>query len=207
MQETPYEANRALAYLSKMMSLAAGDWDLIPTNPCQGLQRFTERKRERFLTESDLAALGKGLRACEAAATVTGAFATALRLLALTDCRLSEVLMLRWQDVGVHGDAFYLADAKAGPRSVPLGAAAAKLIKLLQREGDFLFPAVGVDQAMSRHAFHHFWTKVREASGLANIRPHDLRHTAGTYAAQAGFNAFNVRDIVALGAARRRREK
>ena len=196
MEETPYEANRALAYLSKMMSLAAGDWDLIPTNPCQGLQRFTEKKRERFLTEHDLASLGESLRACETAGTVTGAFAAALRLLALTGCRLSEVLTLRWEDVGAQGDSFHLADAKTGARSVPLGAAAAKLIKLVPREGDFLFPAVGVDLPMTRHAFHHFWTKVRDASGLTNIRPHDLRHTAGTYAAQAGFNAFSVRDFL-----------
>lgn len=196
MEETPYEANRALAYLSKMMSLAAGDWDLIPANPCQGLQRFTEKKRERFLTEGDLASLGEGLKVCEKAGTVTGAFAAALRLLALTGCRLSEVLTLRWEDIGASGDTFHLADAKAGARSVPLGAAAAKLIKLLPRKGDFIFPAVGVHRPMTRHAFHHFWARVREASGLKNVRPHDLRHTAGTYAAQAGFNAFSVRDFL-----------
>ena len=27
-------------------------------------------------------------------------------------------------------------------------------------------------------------------------RPHDFRHTAGSYAAQAGFNAFLVRDLL-----------
>ena len=27
-------------------------------------------------------------------------------------------------------------------------------------------------------------------------RPHDFRHTAGTFAAQAGFNAFMVRDLL-----------
>ena len=47
---------------------------------------------------------------------------------------------------------------------------------------------------MTGNAFHRYWTRVKELSGLTGTRPHDLRHTAGTYAAQAGFNAFNVRD-------------
>src|SRR5262249_371106 len=33
MSAIPYEANRALAYLSKMMSLAAKEWELRPDNP------------------------------------------------------------------------------------------------------------------------------------------------------------------------------
>ena len=49
---------------------------------------------------------------------------------------------------------------------------------------------------MTRKAFHRYWTRVKKLSGLTGIRPHDLRHTAGTYAAQAGFNAFNVRDFL-----------
>lgn len=196
MREAPYEANRALAYLSKMLSLAAGDWGLLPANPCLGLQRFPEKKRERFLTESELLAIGNALRECVKEGTVTASFAAALRLLAVTGCRLSEVLTLRWQDVGADGTTIHLPDAKAGARAVPLGGAAAKLIERQPRKGEYVFPAVGVDQSMSRHAFHHFWAKVRDASKLTNVRPHDLRHTAGTYAAQAGFNAFNVRDFL-----------
>ena len=43
MSATPYEANRALAYLSKMLSLAATDWELRESNPCIGIKRFPER--------------------------------------------------------------------------------------------------------------------------------------------------------------------
>jgi len=35
----------------------------------------------------------------------------------------------------------------------------------------------------------------RAGTGL-DLRPHDLRHTAGTFAAQAGANAFLVRDLL-----------
>ena len=42
---TPYEANRALAYCSRMLNLAATDWGLREGNPCTGIKRFPERKR------------------------------------------------------------------------------------------------------------------------------------------------------------------
>jgi hypothetical protein len=53
MSATPYEANRALACLSKILSLAAKDWELRPDNPCIGIQRFPERKRERFFSDDE----------------------------------------------------------------------------------------------------------------------------------------------------------
>lgn len=88
MRETPYEGNRALAYLSKMMSLAAHDWDLLAPNPCKGLKRFPEYKRERFLTEKELAELGAALKRCEKDGLVPDSFASALRVLAVTMCAL-----------------------------------------------------------------------------------------------------------------------
>ena len=196
MRDSPYEANRALAYLSKMMSLAADEWELIPNNPCRGLKRFPEKKRERFLTEEELAELGKALARCEKRGDVPETFSGALKLLSITGCRMSEILNLRWEDVDSDFSALRLADAKTGPRVVPLAGAAQKILKKLKRTDGWVFPAVKRDMPMSRHAFHHYWARVRDESAIPNIRPHDLRHTAGTYAAQAGFNAFHVRDFL-----------
>jgi len=52
-------ADRALAVLSKMFSLAER-WDLRPpgSNPCHGIDRYPERRRERFLSAEELARLG-----------------------------------------------------------------------------------------------------------------------------------------------------
>jgi hypothetical protein len=46
MSATPYEADRALAYCSRMLSLAATDWELREDNPCIGVKRFPEHARE-----------------------------------------------------------------------------------------------------------------------------------------------------------------
>jgi integrase len=57
----PVRANRALSLLTKMFNLAIG-WDMRPDNPCRGIERNQEEKRERYLTPAELerlmAALG-----------------------------------------------------------------------------------------------------------------------------------------------------
>jgi integrase len=40
------------------------------------------------------------------------------------------------------------------------------------------------------------WQRLRERAGIPDARLHDLRHTAGTFAALAGANAFAVRDLL-----------
>ena len=40
------------------------------------------------------------------------------------------------------------------------------------------------------------WRRLRAAAEIGDGRLHDLRHTAGTFAALAGANAFAVRDLL-----------
>jgi Arm DNA-binding domain len=66
LRETPYQANRLLAVLSKMFNLAER-WGLRPdgSNPCRHVEKFGERKRERMLSPDELARLGDALAACD----------------------------------------------------------------------------------------------------------------------------------------------
>ena len=100
MRNTPRLANQLLAVLSKMMTLAER-WGLRGqnTNPCHGLERFKEKQRNRFLSNAELKTLGETLAAMEKAKKVLPGVATAIRLLALTGCRLGEILHLKWEDV------------------------------------------------------------------------------------------------------------
>src|SRR5260221_7881745 len=59
MSATPYEANRSLAYLSKMLSLTATEWELRDDNPAIGIKRFPEHARERFYSVDELARIGE----------------------------------------------------------------------------------------------------------------------------------------------------
>jgi len=42
----------------------------------------------------------------------------------------------------------------------------------------------------------HLLRRLRDRAGLPDARLHDFRHTAGTFAAQTGANAFLVRDYL-----------
>ena len=105
----------------------------------------------------------------------------------LTGCRRSEVLDLRWRDIGE--DAIGLADLKTGPRAVPLGEAARALIEALPGPRDpdaFLFPRHAEGRGI--RILTNCWRTVCADAGLGRLRLHDLRHTAASQAVMAGEN-------------------
>ena len=53
LEKTPYQANRALSLLSKMFSLAIA-WGWRADNPTQGISRYQEEKRDRWLNDEEL---------------------------------------------------------------------------------------------------------------------------------------------------------
>jgi integrase len=65
-RRAPYLANRAIAVLSKMLTLAEA-WGERPngSNPAPHIERFGERKRERLLSADELARLGAALSDAE----------------------------------------------------------------------------------------------------------------------------------------------
>jgi len=187
LRETPTLANRAVVVLSKMFSLAEA-WGLVPggSNPCRGLRRYRMRKRERFLTQDEFRRLGRALRDLEAEGRTWVSAVAAIRLLALTGCRRSEVLDLRWDDVDRTTGELRLRDAKAGPRMVPLTAPARDVLEGVPRSPDdtWVFPAGnGKGRPLS---LSYYWGAVRERAGLDDVRIHDLRHSYASRALALG---------------------
>ena len=196
MRETPYEANRAIAYCSKMLSLAAYEWELRPDNPSKGIQRFREPKRERYFSDDELRRIGAVLAKAEADNSALPGCINAVRLLATTGVRLGELLSLKWNSIDFEGGSIRLIEAKAGTRTVPLGAPSLALLNSIERTGDYVVHGPDPSKPLSPNTFRHLWNRLRVQAGIPDGRPHDLRHTAGTYAAQAGYNAFLVRDFL-----------
>ena len=158
--ETPRAANRALSVLSKMFTLACA-WGLVAdgTNPCKGVRKYKEKKRERFLTRDEYRRLGQALAEAEleAEAGVEGAVSpyaiAALRLLMLTGCRLNEILTLRWDDIDRTAGEFRLRDSKTGARMVPLTPTAETVLAGIARVPNSPWVIVG---KQARHApLHH----------------------------------------------------
>jgi integrase len=184
---TPYSANRTLALLSKMFNLAER-WGVRPegTNPCRYVDKYPERRRERFLSGAELARLGEMLAAAEQTGSEPRPVIAAIRLLVLTGCRKSEILTLRWEEVDLERGALHLPDSKTGPKSVPLGAAAAEVLAGIPRVAGnpFVFP--GEREGSHWVNVERSWRRIRRAAGFPELRMHDLRHSYAAIGAAAG---------------------
>src|SRR5262249_8162159 len=97
MRVTPITANRMVAALSKFFSWAIrGGYRPDRQNPCQGLEKYKEQGRERYLSPAEIAAVGQAIRTCEEAGEITTWQAALFRVLLLTGLRRDELRTLEW---------------------------------------------------------------------------------------------------------------
>jgi len=186
LQDRPRSANHVLAVASSMFGFAEDQgWRERGANPCSGVRRFRENRRERYLSQAELQRLGAALKAFEAEGGNAYA-AAAIRLLLLTGARLSEILTLRWEYVDLERGALRLRDSKTGPKTIHLGGPAAILLRGLPRiEGHpYVLPGARAGQPLVN--LQKPWRKIRAMAGLDDVRLHDLRHSYASVAASRG---------------------
>lgn len=173
----PYQANRTLGVLSKMMNLAE-TWGIRDkhSNPCEDIKRYPEHKRERFLSSKEMKRLGEVMTAYETDGSESRYAIAAFRLLLLTGCRLSEIQTLKWEYVDLDNGQINLPDSKTGAKTVHLGAAA-DLLKKLPQVDDNPYVIIGKFEGGHLTDLQKPWRRIRKAAGLDNVRIHDLRHT------------------------------
>src|SRR5262249_7415300 len=156
MKRKAVSANRMLGAISSAYSFAQRR-GIVPEgyNPATRIQKYPERRRERFLTSAELARIGSALRDAETTGipwvvdenkpnakhipkqvknqrTIYGQFVTAaVRLLLFTGCRLREILHLKWEHVDAERGLLLLPDSKTGRRAVMLNAPALAVLASL----------------------------------------------------------------------------
>ena len=174
----PYQANRTLGVLSKMMNLAE-TWGIRDkhTNPCEDVERYPERKRERFLSPQELQRLGEALTTAEVSQTETKYAVAAFRILLLTGCRLSEIQKLEWRYVDLEQKELRLPDSKTGAKTIHLGETVVALLNALPRVTGNPYVIAGKKENAHLTDLQHPWRRIRKAAGLSDVRIHDLRHT------------------------------
>lgn len=179
-----YVANRCVAVLSKMFSLAI-KWQMRSDNPCRGIERNPESKRKRYLTGDELKRLTKAL-----AETPDRQFANIIMLLVLTGARRGEVLSMRWdalmlaKDKGVWTKLGSTTKQKTD-HIVPLSALARQLLAKIKKRSEFVFPS---SDNPSGHVVEikNGWAGLCERAGIENLRVHDLRHSFASQLVSAG---------------------
>jgi integrase len=183
-ERAPYEANRTVALVGKMFELARR-WAFLPetaANPARGIDKFKEKKRDRWVTPEELPKLAAAI-----AREPNLYIRVALWLYLLTGVRKTELLHARWSDVDLVRGALRLPETKAGRiHYVPLSAPAVGILRALPRQEGT--PYVLPGQRAGQHLVNvdDSWQRARKEAGVEDVRLHDLRRTVGSWLALAG---------------------
>jgi integrase len=188
---SPYQANRCVAVISKMFSLAVR-WRMRPDNPAKGVEKNYESKRKRYLSADELARLCAAL-AAYSDQQITNVF----RLLLMTGARRGEVLAMEWGALDLGTGIWTKAGSTTKQRTdhvVPLSAPARQLLVEIQADYIRLHPK----KPLPQHVFpgsgerghivevKKAWRRITKAAEITGLRIHDLRHSFASQLASGG---------------------
>src|SRR3546814_7749927 len=100
-------------------------------------------------------------------------------MLALTGCRRSEVIEIRWSEIDSAGSAFRLDDTKEGQSVRPIGLPVLEYFDERRSDGaedisPYAFPGRNDDKAFG--SFPRHWEKIFKGTELEDVTAHVLRH-------------------------------
>lgn len=195
LSEKPGVANQVLALLSKAFNLCE-DWEWRPqnSNPCRRVRKYDLDERELILEPEQIRKLGKALDELEETYQISQSMACLIRLLMLTGCRLNEIMSAERAWIDRERMLLNLPDSKTGRRRIVLSKAAMDIIDKLP-EGKWLIPGRSLGQHMKNP--HKVWKRILKHAGLPlELRIHDLRHTAGSLAHDAGLTQKQIQILL-----------
>jgi integrase len=185
----PILANRVLATGSSLYGWAA-DHDMVADNfnPARRVERYREESKERFLSDSELKALGKALRDAEAEQRWSPQALAAIRLLLLTGCRRDEIRLMRWTMIDWQR-ATFTTPAKRGRKVVHLNSPAVAVLHELKKlpsslDNPYVIAGSVADEPYAN--LQDVWEHIRKRAGLNDVRIHDLRHSHASLAGAQG---------------------
>jgi integrase len=111
-----------------------------------------------------------------------------IRLLLLSGARKTEIEGLRWDEIDAERGLIRKAHSKTGPKVMMLSEPMRAIIEAQPRlsESPWVFPG--------RSGKGHYvgtpriWKKVRERAKVEDVRLHDLRHSAASFALASGLS-------------------
>jgi integrase len=180
-------ANRTLAVVRRVFNWAASQ-DLVPASPVVGLKPSSEAPRARVYTDDELRLIANGLKGTR--------YEDVVQLILATGSRITETMSSEWTDLDlkqglwiIPGDKRKTRKMRPSAHGVPL---TREVVRLLERrratipdDCRWVFPA-------KRSGGFWRWGSaedeaVREKTGVADLRAHDLRRTMATRIRALGF--------------------
>jgi integrase len=172
-----YQANRLLARIHIIYNKAI-EWDWEGTNPAQGIKKFKEKSRDRFLHPDELPRFFESLDAEE-----NDAIRDYIYISLLTGVRKSNVLSMRWEDIHLERREWLVPETKNGESlRVHL---IEKVIDILKDrtkkygQREWVFEGWGVTGHLIEPKAG--WKRILQRAGIKDLRLHDLRRTLGSW--------------------------
>ena len=187
-------AVRAVGLLGGMLTYAK-EMGYVEQNAAHGVRKPADKRRSFRLAPEEYRSLGQALETAEGKGEHWQAIA-AIRLIALTGCRRSEILNLKWSEVDFKGSCLRLGDTKTGASLRPLPEPAHAILAHLKRDGDYVFPGVSRADRSYASVFPKAWRRIVGA----DYSPHGLRHAYASAAHELGLGELTIKAL--LGHAR-----
>lgn len=213
MSATPRQANVCLRLMGAIFDFAVSVELWNPTEqgltPYERLKKvkkrkngkrgmfYTETKRNRRLSDDELARLGGALAELEATSRMQVA---AVRLLLFTGKRLREILDLRWDQIDLIARTIFWEKTKTGEMTAPLNDLALGVLQSIPRmkltgtdgkvvECPYVLPTA---KGKPIRDLSKFWARLLKLAKIEGIHRHDMRHAHGNMASDLGLNLQRV---------------
>jgi integrase len=181
----PVRANRAIALVSKMFSLAI-KWRMRADNPRRGVERNREHARRRYLTPEETARLLAAL-----SDDPDQDAADAFRLLLLSGARKNEAMTATFDQFDLAAGYWRKPPAPTkskGRPDVPLSMAAKQMLAAREAKRGASSRVFDCD----RNSLLRAWRRICRAAKIDDARVHDLRHTHASRLASAGVGLHTI---------------
>jgi integrase len=184
-----YQANRLLERIRAIFNKAI-EWGWDAQNPANGIKKFKEKSRDRFLQPDELPRFFEAL-----AAEQNETIRDYLELSLLIGARKGNMLAMRWDQLKLDDPAQWrIPETKNGdPLTLPLSSRALEILRRrhAHSSSEWVFPSpeskAGYLQDPKRA-----WKRVLQAAGIEDLRLHDLRRSLGSWLNATGANSFMI---------------
>ncbi len=186
--------NRWQVILSHMMRMAKR-WGLpgADRNPLEGVkQKDPANRKERYLNAAETARLKQAVDD-----SPNPMLKYIVALLLLTGCRKRELLDAKWEEVNIDRKVWRIPTSKTGqPRHVPLSDDAIAVLSQIPRIADCGYLVPNPKTRLPFQSIFHSWDTARRAASLADVRIHDLRHSAASNLVNSGQSLYVVAKVL-----------
>ncbi len=183
-----YQANRLLERIKAIYNKTI-EWGWEGVNPAQGIKKFKEKSRERFLHPDELPKFFESLDSEE-----NDTIRDYIYISLLTGARRSNVQAMRWEEINLQRCEWLIPETKNG-ESLRI-ALVAKVIEILNTRAEkygqegWVFSGTGKTGHLIEPKSG--WKRILARAGIKDLRLHDLRRTLGSWQAITGANSLMI---------------